>query len=70
MRVAEAHEVIQIMTRLSTGEHSIQNTDDGFEFDWSRWSSIDPHKPVMVGHSLGGSAAVRVLFITSLKAEY
>ena len=32
-------------------------------FDWKRWeSAVDYETPVMAGHSLGGTAAVRAHF--------
>jgi hypothetical protein len=58
MRIAEIDEVVKAMTRLSRGEDFTRTSIHSPDFDWSRWRSIDTGKPVMAGHSLGGSAAV------------
>lgn len=62
LRIAEIEAVVDVMDRLSQGEelvrHSMSNAPD---FDWERWRHVDASSPVMVGHSLGGSAAVRIL---------
>lgn len=65
MRVSEIDEVIKAMTRLSQSG-TISTTSIDPEFDWNRWRCIDTRKPVMAGHSLGGSAAVIGPFLTPL----
>ena len=61
MRVAEIHEVTKAMTRLSRGEDVARTSIHSPDFDWERWRSVDCSKPIMVGHSLGGSAGVYVI---------
>ena len=59
MRVAEIEEVIKTMTRFSRGENVARTSIHSPDFDWARWRCIDPHTPILAGHSLGGAAAVR-----------
>jgi platelet-activating factor acetylhydrolase len=62
MRCAEVAEVIQIMKKISLGEPVVQTSIRSPHFDWDRWgpawNAINPNKPIMVGHSLGGSAGL------------
>jgi len=58
MRVAEIDEVIKAMKRLSNGENITRTSINLPDFDWSRWQAVDVHKPIMAGHSLGGSAGL------------
>lgn len=62
MRCAEFEEVIEIMTRINKGDPVIQTSIKSPNFDWDRWgpkwNAINTNKPVMVGHSLGGSAGL------------
>jgi platelet-activating factor acetylhydrolase len=60
MRAAEMEQVIQVMTRLSHGENVARTSIHSPDFDWTRWRCIDPHAPILAGHSLGGVAAVRI----------
>lgn len=62
MRCAEFEEVIDIMKRINAGDPVIQTSIKSPNFDWERWgpkwNAINTNKPVMVGHSLGGSAGL------------
>ncbi|KIM76004.1 hypothetical protein PILCRDRAFT_826858 [Piloderma croceum F 1598] len=58
LRIAEIEGVIKAMTRLSRGEDITKTSIDTPDFDWSRWRSVDTNKPIIAGHSLGGSAAI------------
>ena len=56
-RIAEIEAVVDVMRKLSQGER----LPDGCKIpnlDWERFRSVDATRPVMAGHSLGGSAAV------------
>lgn len=66
MRVAEIDEVIKAMTHLSQSG-TISTNAINPDFDWGRWRCLDTRKPVMAGHSLGGSAAVICLSPSHLK---
>jgi platelet-activating factor acetylhydrolase len=57
-RCAEIEGVVDIMRRISQGE-DVDRLIAAPKFDWSHgWTSIDVDRPIMAGHSLGGSAAV------------
>lgn len=58
LRCAEITEVVNVMRRLSRGEHVHRYSFSSANFDWSRLAHVDPSHPVMAGHSLGGSAGV------------
>lgn len=72
MRVAEIEEVISAMTRLSLGENIERTSIHSPDFEWDRWRSLDTSRPVMAGHSLGGSAGVSILarLIRMLNVEF
>ena len=56
-RIAELESVVDIMNKISRGE----KLTDGLnipDLDWDKFKTIDSTRPVMAGHSLGGSAAV------------
>lgn len=46
------------MRKVSQGEVLTQYAIGSDKFDWEKWKSIDADKPIIAGHSLGGSAAV------------
>lgn len=62
MRYNEIEEVINIMKKINNGDSVIQNAIKSPNFDWDRWgpnwNAINTNKPVMVGHSLGGSVGL------------
>lgn len=62
LRCAEIEEIIDIMRRINHGDPVIQESIKSPNFDWERWgpawNAINTNKPVMLGHSLGGSAAL------------
>jgi hypothetical protein len=71
LRLAEIEEVIGAMTRLSQGDDVRRTSIDSPDFDWNRWADcIDTAKPVMAGHSLGGSAAVCICYQASLSLSF
>lgn len=58
-RIAELENVVDVMQRVSRGEKL--NDTNGYKvpnLDWTRFQAVDAAKPVMAGHSLGGSAAL------------
>ncbi len=59
LRVAEVEAVVDIMQKLSRGEKPLRSSINSPDFDWDRWRMVDCSRPIMAGHSLGGSAAVR-----------
>ena len=67
LRTAEIEECLRVMGELSDGTCQYSN-DSGptctFPPLWTQesWKSINIKKPIMAGHSLGGSAAVRRLY--------
>lgn len=59
MRVTEIYHVINSMVRLSEGQDITQTSVKAPDFDWALWrGTVAADKPIMTGHSLGGSAAV------------
>lgn len=65
MRVAEIYRVIESMASLNAGNPLIRNAFQFPDFDWTVWQgAIAADKPIMTGHSLGGSAAVRHSYMT------
>ncbi|PSR73510.1 hypothetical protein PHLCEN_2v10651 [Hermanssonia centrifuga] len=58
LRVAEVEATVDLMRRLSRGEPVTRDSIDSPDFDWERWKYMDASRPVMAGHSLGGSAAL------------
>lgn len=68
MRCGEIEEVISIMKKFSQGDPVIQNAIKSPNFDWERWgpkwNAINANKPVMVGHSLGGSVGLLAASLT------
>jgi platelet-activating factor acetylhydrolase len=60
LRVKEIFYTIDTMTRIANGEDVAVASVRRPNFDWSTWKDrVDTTKPIMAGHSLGGSAAVR-----------
>ena len=56
-RIAEIEAVVDVMRKIAQGER----LPDGLkipDMDWERFKCVDATRPVMAGHSLGGSAAV------------
>ncbi|TFK45802.1 alpha/beta-hydrolase [Heliocybe sulcata] len=58
LRCAEVKEVLGILDKLSKGEDVLRTSLHAPDFEWKRWEHVDPSKPVMVGHSLGGSVGL------------
>lgn len=58
LRCAEVREALDILARLSKGEDVLRTSLHAPDFDWKRWEYVDCEKPVMVGHSLGGSVGL------------
>jgi platelet-activating factor acetylhydrolase len=59
MRVTEMYHVINSMVRLSQGNDVTRTSVKTPDFDWALWrGTVAVDKPIMTGHSLGGSAAV------------
>lgn len=62
MRVAEVEEVVRTMTKISKGEEIVETSLRSPQFDWKRWgpdwNALNVKRPIMTGHSLGGSAAL------------
>ena len=58
LRVAEIDATVDAMKKLASGDCPARYSMEAPDFDWSRWKAVDVEKPVIVGHSLGGSAAV------------
>ena len=56
-RTAEVEAVVAIMRKLAEGER-LNDELKLPNLDWARFRNIDASRPVMAGHSLGGSAAV------------
>lgn len=77
MRVAEAHAVLRAVRgeNVSLGARSSSSNREGEKEaeDERAWkeiqASVDASRPVMVGHSLGGSAAVSPPFLHLTKTE-
>lgn len=46
------------MRKISQGESLTRYSMEGPDFDWERWTCVDASRPIISGHSLGGSAAV------------
>lgn len=59
MRVTEILRVIESMAALDAGHDLARCGIKRAEFDWATWHGVvAADKPIMAGHSLGGSAAV------------
>ncbi len=57
-RLAEIEEVVKAMQKISEGEAVAQTTLTPVKFDFG--PCVDASKPIIAGHSLGGSAAVSI----------
>ncbi|KAJ3492207.1 hypothetical protein NLI96_g149 [Meripilus lineatus] len=58
VRLAEVERVLQTLQKIASGEKITQTktTEAQTQFDWVRWArSVDVEKPIMAGHSFGGS---------------
>ena len=60
LRKAEIEAVVDAIQKLSSGEELTRYSMCSSAFDWSRFQKVDASKPIIVGHSLGGSAAVSI----------
>ena len=58
LRKAELEAVVQAIQRLASGEKVPRYSMCSQAFDWTRFQKVDATKPIIIGHSLGGSAAV------------
>ncbi|KAG8857646.1 hypothetical protein FRB96_005664 [Tulasnella sp. 330] len=56
LRLAECEEVITALRQVSRGEHIVQTALTPVNTDFGKW--IDASRPIMAGHSLGGSLAL------------
>jgi platelet-activating factor acetylhydrolase len=56
-RIAEIEAVVDVIRKLSEGKPPSEGLQMP-KMDWEKFTSVDATKPVMAGHSLGGSAAV------------
>ncbi|CDO71911.1 hypothetical protein BN946_scf184940.g58 [Trametes cinnabarina] len=59
-RVAEIEAVIETMQQISKGEAPNELLKKPDASVWSAWRLVDASRPVLAGHSLGGSAALAV----------
>ncbi|KAH8102144.1 platelet-activating factor acetylhydrolase, isoform II-domain-containing protein [Cristinia sonorae] len=57
VRLAEVEGVMSVMKQIANGQPVAQTTLTQAQttFDWARWKCVNPHKPVMTGHSFGGT---------------
>jgi hypothetical protein len=77
-RVKEIYHVINSMVRLSQGKDITRTSSKVPDFDWALWrGAVDANKPIVIGHSLGGSAAVcgitttlQILHINSCSLDF
>lgn len=64
MRQAEIEEIVKAMRGIAGGEPVIESSLRSPHFDWKRWgpewNAVDVSKPIMMGHSLGGTVALQV----------
>jgi platelet-activating factor acetylhydrolase len=62
MRAQEIKEIIRAFEGISAGEPIVETSLRSPHFDWSRWGpkwdAIAVKRPIMTGHSLGGSVAL------------
>ncbi|EIW74323.1 hypothetical protein CONPUDRAFT_140472 [Coniophora puteana RWD-64-598 SS2] len=73
VRKAEVHHVLEAFRKISRGVRVRENTagarqegkrragagaGTGADYDWSRWTAIDVEKPIVAGHSFGGTLAI------------
>ncbi|KAH7909875.1 platelet-activating factor acetylhydrolase [Hygrophoropsis aurantiaca] len=58
VRLAEIDQVSKALQSIANGQPARLMGLKCAPFDWARWTSVNPYQPVMVGHSLGGSAAM------------
>ncbi|KAI0686666.1 platelet-activating factor acetylhydrolase [Cytidiella melzeri] len=58
LRKAELETLIDAIQKLSQGESVTRYSSSADGFDWSRMKNVDASKPIIAGHSLGGSAAL------------
>ncbi|KAG8998140.1 hypothetical protein FRB93_013822 [Tulasnella sp. JGI-2019a] len=56
LRLAETEEVIKALQQVSRGEPVLQTTLTPVNLEFGKW--IDASRPIMTGHSLGGSLAI------------
>jgi platelet-activating factor acetylhydrolase len=58
LRQAELEAVVDALQKLSQGEAVTRYSLSAEQFDWNRLKNVETSKPIVAGHSLGGSAAV------------
>lgn len=52
--------MIDVMKKISEGSDIHSTFLLAPKFDWALWKNIDTARPILSGHSLGGSAALAV----------
>ena len=62
LRLAECEEIVSALQKISRGEPVPQTALTPVNFEFGKWINAD--KPIMAGHSLGGSAAVSAIFVS------
>lgn len=67
LRLAECEEIVAALQKISRGEPVAQTALTPVNFEFGKW--IDARRPIMAGHSLGGSAAVSAYYSTVLERE-
>ncbi|TCD63663.1 hypothetical protein EIP91_005143 [Steccherinum ochraceum] len=57
VRLAEVAAVLDVMKQITRGEPIVQTTLTQAQttFDWARWQCVNTYRPVMAGHSFGGT---------------
>ncbi|KAH7921574.1 hypothetical protein BV22DRAFT_1107127 [Leucogyrophana mollusca] len=55
VRLAEVEQVQKAFQSIASGQPVRQTGSHRTSFDWARWTSVDPNKPIAAGHSFGGS---------------
>jgi len=62
MRKAEIEEIVKVMENISAGVEVEETSVRSPHFDWERWgpkwNALNVRRPIMAGHSLGGSVAL------------
>lgn len=69
LRKAELEAVVQAIQRLASGETVPRYSMCSQAFDWTRFQKVDATRPIIIGHSLGGSAAVSRSYAISDETE-
>ncbi|THH19534.1 hypothetical protein EUX98_g8754 [Antrodiella citrinella] len=57
VRLAEVQGVLDVMKKITNGDVVAQTrlTQAQTSFEWARWKCVNTHRPVMAGHSFGGT---------------